>query len=207
MCASVSEEPESPIHQIAFTHFIACMNADTHVVAIHLCAVNEPRSSRPAEKQPLKSWVLCRLSTAGLLLVLSLLYPRWYMACVLTLMLDILSHWMHMYATLVTGSDTHKVSCTRGLFHSPACAPHARRNPGKSTPHNAVLLETRLPAGAGRAQPQSCGQGVLQEPGVHGHLLHMLRGPVPRALPAALAARPVGLVMCAPVLPIFLHCL
>ena len=83
----------------------------------------------------------CRLSTAGLLLVLSLLYPRWYMACVLTLMLDILSHWMHMYATLVTGSDTHKVSCTREPFHSPACATHARRNPGKSTPCNAVLWE------------------------------------------------------------------
>lgn len=44
--------------------------------------------------------------------MLSLLYPQWYMVCLVTLMLDILSHWMHMYATLVTGSDTHKVRHT-----------------------------------------------------------------------------------------------
>ena len=48
-------------------------------------------------------------------MILSLLYPRWYMACVVTLMLDILSHWMHMYASLLTGSETHKVRTQESL--------------------------------------------------------------------------------------------
>lgn len=58
----------------------------------------------------------CRLATAGLLVILCMLYPQWYMAALLTLMLDILSHWTHMYATLVAGSSTHKVL----LLHMPS---------------------------------------------------------------------------------------
>ena len=124
--------------------------------------------------------------------MLSLLYPRWYMVCLVTLMLDILSHWMHMYATLVTGSDTHKVR------HNPALAElslisyvdvadlgmgmHAPAIPSEAADRG---------SGAGRAQPKLYCERVLQVQGVHGILLYMLRGPVPRTVHAALAARPV----------------
>ena len=63
---------------------------------------------------PLRLWTGAelparRLSTAGLLVVLCVLYPDWYLAALLTLMLDIGSHWAHMYATLLGGASTHKV--------------------------------------------------------------------------------------------------
>ena len=64
----------------------------------------------------------CRLATAGLLVILCLLYPDWYMAALLTLMLDILSHWTHMYSTLVAGSSSHKVSLL--LLVLPSSAQH-----------------------------------------------------------------------------------
>lgn len=51
----------------------------------------------------------CRLSTAGLLVVLSILNQQWYFCFLVLLMLDIFSHWFQMYATLAAGAATHKV--------------------------------------------------------------------------------------------------
>ena len=50
-----------------------------------------------------------RLSTAGLLAVLGMLYPRSYMAFLGLMFLDIFSHWFQMYSTFISGSETHKV--------------------------------------------------------------------------------------------------
>ena len=50
-----------------------------------------------------------RLATAGLLATLSVLHPRWHFGFLALLMLDVFSHWFQMYATLVSGSATHKV--------------------------------------------------------------------------------------------------
>lgn len=50
-----------------------------------------------------------RLSTAGLLTILCMLYPSWYILFLGLLMLDVFSHWLQMQATLVSGSSTHKV--------------------------------------------------------------------------------------------------
>mmetsp|Transcript_15420 Transcript_15420/g.46545 ORF Transcript_15420/g.46545 Transcript_15420/m.46545 type:complete len:245 (-) Transcript_15420:362-1096(-) len=49
-----------------------------------------------------------RLSTAGLLAVLGMLYPRSYMLFLSLMFLDIFSHWFQMYSTFVSGSETHK---------------------------------------------------------------------------------------------------
>jgi CDP-diacylglycerol--inositol 3-phosphatidyltransferase len=49
-----------------------------------------------------------RLSTAGLLAVLGMLYPRSYMLFLGLMFLDIFSHWFQMYSTFVSGSSTHK---------------------------------------------------------------------------------------------------
>ena len=56
-----------------------------------------------------------RLSTAGLLAVLGMLYPRSYMVFLAIMFLDIFSHWFQMYSTFISGSETHKVGLgTRG---------------------------------------------------------------------------------------------
>lgn len=49
-----------------------------------------------------------RLSTAGLLAVLGMLYPRSYMLFLLLMFLDIFSHWFQMYSTFVSGNESHK---------------------------------------------------------------------------------------------------
>jgi len=49
-----------------------------------------------------------RLSTAGLFVLLSMMYQDWFFAFVLLLMLDISSHWSQMYYVLTTGKPTHK---------------------------------------------------------------------------------------------------
>lgn len=53
--------------------------------------------------------MLCRLSTAGLLTILCMLYQRWYISFLGLLMLDVASHWVQMQATLVSGAASHKV--------------------------------------------------------------------------------------------------
>eukprot|EP01098_Paradermamoeba_levis_P005039 TRINITY_DN2138_c0_g1_i1.p1 TRINITY_DN2138_c0_g1~~TRINITY_DN2138_c0_g1_i1.p1 ORF type:complete len:216 (+),score=40.20 TRINITY_DN2138_c0_g1_i1:71-718(+) len=52
--------------------------------------------------------VVDRVSTAGLTIVLSHLYPNFLFAFILLCMLDFTSHWIRMYSSLVTGSDSHK---------------------------------------------------------------------------------------------------
>jgi CDP-diacylglycerol--inositol 3-phosphatidyltransferase len=52
--------------------------------------------------------LLRRLATTGLLLLLSVIYPKYILACVLLIFLDIFSHWFQMYSTLLTGAATHK---------------------------------------------------------------------------------------------------
>ena len=56
----------------------------------------------------------CRVSTAGLLMLLCKTYPNIFILFLALLMLDLFSHWFQMYSTLVAGSVTHKVlpSCT-----------------------------------------------------------------------------------------------
>ena len=58
---------------------------------------------------------LLRLSTAGLFVLLSMLYQESFFVFVFLLMLDISSHWSQMYYVLTTGKSTHKVtqSCLR----------------------------------------------------------------------------------------------
>ena len=60
------------------------------------------------------SSVACRVSTAGLLMLLCKTYPNIFILFLSLLMLDLFSHWFQMYSTLVAGSVTHKVlpSCT-----------------------------------------------------------------------------------------------
>jgi phosphatidylglycerophosphate synthase len=57
-----------------------------------------------------------RLSTAGLLAVLGMLYPRSYMVFLAIMFLDIFSHWFQMYSTFISGSETHKVGPRAGLL-------------------------------------------------------------------------------------------
>ncbi|KAL6751238.1 phosphatidylinositol synthase [Haematococcus lacustris] len=49
-----------------------------------------------------------RLATTGLLLLLAVLYPKYIIAAVSLVFLDIFSHWFQMYATLLVGATTHK---------------------------------------------------------------------------------------------------
>lgn len=49
-----------------------------------------------------------RVATAGLQLVLAVIYPECYLFFVLLILLDIFSHWFQMYSTLLNGSSTHK---------------------------------------------------------------------------------------------------
>ena len=56
-----------------------------------------------------------RLSTACLLLVLSLLYPGYWGCFALLITLDIVSHWCQMYAKLAQGRSSHKGSSNPAL--------------------------------------------------------------------------------------------
>uniref|UniRef100_A0A7S2NIS6 CDP-diacylglycerol--inositol 3-phosphatidyltransferase n=1 Tax=Haptolina brevifila TaxID=156173 RepID=A0A7S2NIS6_9EUKA len=49
-----------------------------------------------------------RASTTCLCVVLGRLYPDWILGLVMLVMLDMFSHWYHMYASLVQGSSSHK---------------------------------------------------------------------------------------------------
>lgn len=49
-----------------------------------------------------------RTATAGLLVIVAVRYPGYYMLPLLLIWLDIFSHWAQMYSTLVNGATTHK---------------------------------------------------------------------------------------------------
>lgn len=51
-----------------------------------------------------------RMGTAVLFIVLSHLYPTYWAAFAFLVVLDIVSHWLQMYATLSSGKTTHKGS-------------------------------------------------------------------------------------------------
>ena len=53
---------------------------------------------------------LCRLSTTGLLVLLCLQCPAWYLLWLGLIFLDIFSHWVQMYSSLAAGDISHKVS-------------------------------------------------------------------------------------------------
>ena len=75
-----------------------------------LCSPAQYRKVDAAVRCVLSMYLsLCRLSTAGLLVVLSILNRKWYFCFLVLLMLDIFSHWFQMYATLAAGAATHKV--------------------------------------------------------------------------------------------------
>ena len=60
-------------------------------------------------KKTMEYLTLCRVATAGLLMLLCKAYPGWFLLFVILLQLDISSHWFQMYSTLVAGNTTHKV--------------------------------------------------------------------------------------------------
>ncbi|ODV83513.1 hypothetical protein CANARDRAFT_214451 [[Candida] arabinofermentans NRRL YB-2248] len=49
-----------------------------------------------------------RCSTSSLIVFLAVLYPNWFIFWQLMISLDLASHYMHMYASLVSGSTSHK---------------------------------------------------------------------------------------------------
>jgi len=54
-----------------------------------------------------------RFSTATIMLVLTHLYPAYRFAFICTMILDIVSHWLQMYSTFVTGEKHHKKAVTK----------------------------------------------------------------------------------------------
>ncbi|GAQ84622.1 phosphatidylinositol synthase [Klebsormidium nitens] len=57
-----------------------------------------------------------RVSTAGLLLVLSHLYKDYWLACLGLLVLDVASHWLQMYSTFLVSKTSHKDVDARAFF-------------------------------------------------------------------------------------------
>jgi hypothetical protein len=112
-----------------------------------------------------------RLSTTGLLLVVSLVYPRLHVVAVALIFLDIFSHWFQMYSTLAAGAVTHKV-CP-AAFQARVCEQDWRAARQR-------LLWAPVCWAAGHTQPQLAGARVLLQPPVHGLLLRLVRGAVPR---------------------------
>ena len=49
-----------------------------------------------------------RLATAGLLMVLGTKFPRWFFTCLALLLLDIASHWLQMYTSVLASRKSHK---------------------------------------------------------------------------------------------------
>ena len=49
-----------------------------------------------------------RLATCGLLMILAIEYPKWYVTCVALVSLDIASHWARVYVGALVGADGHK---------------------------------------------------------------------------------------------------
>lgn len=111
------------------------------------------------------SAALHRLSTAGLLTILCMLYPRWYTVFLGLLMLDVGSHWLQMQATLVSGAASHKVGPhlvvdsndldQMVMFHFTGASDHSlclifiwqpeKQNNALSLPQHTVLAEAWQP--------------------------------------------------------------
>jgi len=53
-----------------------------------------------------------RFSTATIMLVLTHLYPKYRFGFIITMILDIVSHWLQMYSTFATGEKHHKKAST-----------------------------------------------------------------------------------------------
>jgi CDP-diacylglycerol--inositol 3-phosphatidyltransferase len=49
-----------------------------------------------------------RLATAGLLMVLSSKFPRWFWVTLQLLLIDVASHWLQMYTSLLSAKKSHK---------------------------------------------------------------------------------------------------
>ena len=49
-----------------------------------------------------------RLATAGLLMVLSAKFPEWFFTCLALLLLDVGSHWLQMYVSVLASRQSHK---------------------------------------------------------------------------------------------------
>lgn len=49
-----------------------------------------------------------RCATSSLIVYLGIIYPRYFVAWQVLVSLDLASHYMHMYAMLTSGSDSHK---------------------------------------------------------------------------------------------------
>ena len=71
-----------------------------------------PGLARGCPSQLAACAMLCRVSTTGLLLLLTAAYPHLQLYFMLLVTLDLASHWYQMYATLAAGGITHKVQGT-----------------------------------------------------------------------------------------------
>lgn len=57
-----------------------------------------------------------RFSTNILNAILAHLYPEWSLAFFLLMVLDFVSHWAHMYSSMLLGSESHKDMNTENFF-------------------------------------------------------------------------------------------
>lgn len=55
-----------------------------------------------------------RFATMGMLCVLSRLYKEYAFGFILLMILDVVSHWFQMYATLLVGQGSHKTKAGGG---------------------------------------------------------------------------------------------
>ncbi|KAI8469031.1 MAG: phosphatidylinositol synthase [Monoraphidium minutum] len=102
---------------VAFTHPVACVA--TYFFGF-VCDELDGRAARAFGQSStlgaLLDMVTDRVSTAGLLAVLTALYPSAALLWLGLLMLDVFSHWFQMYAALAAGAETHKDVRSRSLL-------------------------------------------------------------------------------------------
>lgn len=96
---------------LAPTHPVACFIL--YLIGF-VCDELDGRAARTFEQSSTLGAVLDmltdRLSTTGLLVLLCMRFQAWYMLFLSLIILDIFSHWLQMYSSLVAGDISHKVT-------------------------------------------------------------------------------------------------
>lgn len=104
---------------IAFTDPVQCL---VFYFASFVCDELDGRFARMLQQTSTLGAVLDmvtdRLATTGLLMILSMQYPQFHVACIGLVFLDIFSHWFQMYSTLLVGAATHKDTKSRSWLVS-----------------------------------------------------------------------------------------
>ena len=88
------------------------------VTAVHKCSYRAERASRASclayetvqSHWVLPNWSLSRCSTTCLIMVLCPFYPQYMFWLQLLVALNISSHWIQMYSSLIRGETSHKVT-------------------------------------------------------------------------------------------------